>query len=204
MAINAKFYESLNQAFLFKKVNRKIKHEKVEVEVPIIFRNLSATFEGTLEDVKAELRKYLDPNHVLDAENNKYSGDHDIEVLVGCDSHYHGTETKFSIVIVIHWKGHGGICFYTNIYKPKNETRIMRDRLWMEVMYSVQLAQLIDSTVAEFNVPLEVHLDVNSKKGEGSNIVMNEVVGYVQGNGFKHEIKPNAAAATYCADRLAR
>ena len=48
----------------------------------------------------------------------------------------------------------------------------------------------------------EIHLDINPDMKHGSSCVINEAVGYIRGMcNIIPLVKPNAWAASYCADR---
>jgi len=50
---------------------------------------------------------------------------------------------------------------------------------------------------------VEVHLDINPNEMHGSSCVINEATGYIRGMcNVVPMVKPNAFAASYCADRL--
>jgi predicted RNase H-related nuclease YkuK (DUF458 family) len=50
---------------------------------------------------------------------------------------------------------------------------------------------------------VEVHLDINPNDEYGSSCVVQEAVGYIRGMcNVVPLVKPNAFAASYCADRL--
>jgi predicted RNase H-related nuclease YkuK (DUF458 family) len=50
---------------------------------------------------------------------------------------------------------------------------------------------------------VEVHLDINPDEMHGSSCVVNEAVGYIRGMcNVVPMVKPQAFAASYCADRL--
>jgi len=50
---------------------------------------------------------------------------------------------------------------------------------------------------------VEVHLDINPNEMHGSSCVINEAVGYIRGMcNVIPMVKPNAFAASYCADRM--
>ena len=50
---------------------------------------------------------------------------------------------------------------------------------------------------------VEVHLDINPNEMYGSNCVINEAVGYIRGMcNVIPMVKPNAWAASTCADRM--
>ena len=50
---------------------------------------------------------------------------------------------------------------------------------------------------------VEIHLDINPDLKHGSSCVINEAIGYIRGTcNIIPLVKPNAWAASYCADRL--
>ena len=74
-------------------------------------------------------------------------------------------------------------------------------RLMNEVMKTAQLYLDLGDISDEYEV--EVHLDINPNELHGSSCVINEAVGYVRGMcNVVPLVKPNAWAASYCADRL--
>lgn len=125
------------------------------------------------------------------------------DVIVGSDSLWRPWHTVFATVFAVHRKGKGARFWYTKSKEkyPKNiPVRLMR-----EASDSVELMQaLYDSEIIGL-VPednFSVHCDVGAK-GE-SRQVINEIVGYVTGQGLKCEYKPGSAVATTCADKCVR
>jgi predicted RNase H-related nuclease YkuK (DUF458 family) len=61
--------------------------------------------------------------------------------------------------------------------------------------------KLAELTIKE----IEVHLDLNPKKNYASNLIVDQAIGYIRGTcNVIPLIKPEAFAASYCADRLGR
>lgn len=162
------------------------------------FRNLSHTFEGDLSALIEGIK------NKLDSDINPLSSEYKLECFVGTDSCRHGVNTKFSTCFVIHWIGHGGIAYYTNLWIKTKEVGPLRDKLWSEALLSVRFAQLLEETVKNYDTTFEIHLDINSKIAEKSNAVVKEITSYVQGNGFANQIKPDACVASHVADSLSR
>lgn len=51
--------------------------------------------------------------------------------------------------------------------------------------------------------PVEVHLDINPNEMYGSSCVVTQAIGYIRGTcNVIPMVKPQAFAASYCADRL--
>ena len=127
-------------------------------------------------------------------------------VYVGCDSTRYKRNGKwyarYSTVIVIHLDGNHGCKLF-------HETKIVEDygslkqRLMAEVQYAIEAAtEIIDVLDTRH---LSVHLDLNADPKHKSNVAVKEAIGYVWGMlGIEAEIKPNAWAASYAADRAVR
>jgi predicted RNase H-related nuclease YkuK (DUF458 family) len=125
------------------------------------------------------------------------------EIIVGTDSLYRKKYTVFSSVVIIHRIGHEARFWFTQTREKMPQS--IPVRLMKEVYDSVSIIQaLLDSDlkqmVAEEN--WAVHCDVGMK-GESRQII-NQVVGYVTGQGLKCEYKPDAAIASNVADRFTK
>jgi predicted RNase H-related nuclease YkuK (DUF458 family) len=69
-----------------------------------------------------------------------------------------------------------------------------------EVMKVCQLYLDLGETLE--NREVEIHIDINPNKEHGSSCVITEAVGYVKGMcNVVPLVKPDAWAASYCADR---
>jgi predicted RNase H-related nuclease YkuK (DUF458 family) len=70
-----------------------------------------------------------------------------------------------------------------------------------EVYSVVELFNELKEAIGDREV--ELHLDLNSDERFGSNCVMQQAIGYVKGTtGIMPKIKPEAPAASFCADRM--
>jgi predicted RNase H-related nuclease YkuK (DUF458 family) len=70
-----------------------------------------------------------------------------------------------------------------------------------EVYKVADLYHLIEDCIGERDV--EIHLDINPNLKHNSSIVIQQAVGYIKGTcNVVPMVKPQAFAATYCADRL--
>ena len=126
-------------------------------------------------------------------------------VYVGCDSqsgrHKGKRVSRFVTVVVIHKNSANGAKVFHRIDNmPLFKSN--RERLMKEVELAVQIAYEISDVVGDR--PFEVHLDINSKETEFSNVVIKEAVGWVSGMGFTARTKPDAFAATCAADKFTR
>jgi predicted RNase H-related nuclease YkuK (DUF458 family) len=74
------------------------------------------------------------------------------------------------------------------------------NRLWKEVEDSIAVAMYLrENNLSEVEY---IDLDLNPDPKYNSNTVLRAALGYVESMGFKARIKPNAAAASCCADHL--
>lgn len=122
-------------------------------------------------------------------------------VVVGTDSEQFNGSAEFVSVITVHRVGKHGRYFWKKIKDIKTYDR--HDRILKEAFFSLELAQRLvallrkklDGRLYEF----EIHLDIG--QSGPSRLMINEIVGMINGNGFKARIKPEAYAATKVADR---
>lgn len=132
------------------------------------------------------------------------------KVYVGCDSlKYKKGKTwyaRYTTVLVVHIASSKGCKVFgyserERDYDPKKEKPRMR--LLNETYKAVGLYIELAEELEDFEV--EIHLDINSDKKHNSNIVINEATGYVMGmTGLSAKAKPEAFAASYCADWMVR
>jgi predicted RNase H-related nuclease YkuK (DUF458 family) len=160
------------------------------------FKKIDGTDVG---DVSEYIKNYIETR------------DGEIDVMIGCDSlpkRYR--QATYTTVIAIYTVGKGAHIIYCRENKVK--FKVMFDRLWGEVERCVQVAQFLrDSSILEIskvrNLDVHLHLDLNPDAGGGankSNAIIDAAVGYVHSLGFKCSTKPNAPAASYAADTIAR
>jgi hypothetical protein len=129
--------------------------------------------------------------------------DEDFVVTIGTDSQTY-SRTRVITVIAIHRVGKGGFFFYTAEHlKPIDNLRI---KVYNETYRSIETAKRLNEHL--FNKGLDydiiVHLDIGrSKKGKTAELIA-ELMGWVKGEGFESEIKPNSYAASCIADRLSK
>ena len=72
----------------------------------------------------------------------------------------------------------------------------LRERLMYEASKSVGVAYDIADILKKYNVPLEVHVDINTDNHFKSNIALKEAMGYIKGMGYVFKAKPNAFASS--------
>ena len=121
-----------------------------------------------------------------------------IKIYVGTDSQSVGDHTKYATVIVLHYGNNGGHVLYSKQIIPR--VRDTFTRLWNEVELSLSTAEMM----VEGGLPKAdyIDLDLNPDPIYKSNSVLRSALGYVESLGYKARIKPNAAAASTCADMI--
>lgn len=120
-------------------------------------------------------------------------------VIIGTDSEDHNG-ADFVSAVVVHRVGNGGRYWWRRM--RLQHFKALRDRIWQEVLFSLEVARELIDVVASKNMPkfhLEIHVDVGTQ-GETRSILQ-EVVGVVRGSGFEVRTKPESYGATKVADR---
>jgi predicted RNase H-related nuclease YkuK (DUF458 family) len=121
-----------------------------------------------------------------------------IKVCIGTDSQVRGAETEFATVIVILRKGRGGFMFITN--EKTRQKMTLKERLLTEVARSIEIAYHLCPLFDKYGTELEVHADINTNPRFGSNTALSEAMGYILSMGFTFKAKPEAHAASCCAN----
>lgn len=123
-----------------------------------------------------------------------------IKVCIGTDSQVRGAETEFATVILILRKGRGG---YMLINNDKTRQKMsIKERLLIEVSRSIEIAYHLCPLFDTYATELEVHADINTNPRFGSNTALSEAMGYILSMGFTFKAKPDAVAATCCANKV--
>lgn len=121
-----------------------------------------------------------------------------IKVCIGTDSQVRGAETEFATVIVLLRKGHGGFMFINN--EKTRQKMTLKERLLTEVSRSIEIAYHLCPLFDKYGTELEVHADINTNPRFGSNTALSEAMGYILSMGFTFKAKPDAHAASCCAN----
>lgn len=112
----------------------------------------------------------------------------------------------YALAIVVHIDGKHGCKIFGYVeremdYDHKKSKPAMR--LMSEVYKVSELFQLLSDVLEDRHV--EVHLDLNKSDLHGSSCVVNQAIGYIKGTcNMTPMVKPDAPAASFCADRLKR
>lgn len=123
------------------------------------------------------------------------------KITIGSDSlKISAGAADFVTAIVCHRVGNGGIYFWRRL--QAEQCRTLRERIWQEVLLSLDIAKDIVERMKQQTVPLfdfEVHIDVG-EQGPTRDLIQ-ELVGVVRANNFEARVKPESYAASTIADR---
>nr|QMP83276.1 MAG: hypothetical protein [Caudoviricetes sp.] len=110
----------------------------------------------------------------------------------------------YATVIVVHIDGKHGCKVFGEITRERDfdqKKAKPRMRLMTEVYKIAELYLKLKDVLEDRDV--EVHIDINPDEHYGSSCVISEAVGYIRGMcNVVPLVKPNAWAASTCADRL--
>lgn len=122
------------------------------------------------------------------------------ELYIGTDSQVRGAKTVFATVIVLHEARKGGHVLYSkcNILKMRD----MSQRLWKEVEFSLEVAELLTS--AGIKKPKYIDIDINPDEKWSSNMMLASALGLIKWKGFEGRSKPDAFCASHVADKLVK
>jgi predicted RNase H-related nuclease YkuK (DUF458 family) len=127
-------------------------------------------------------------------------------VYIGADSIRYKKKglfwAKYSVVVILHTDSkHGCRLFHKSYDEP--DYGGLKQRLLMEVNYAVTCATEIVEVIGDRT--WAIHLDINPDPKHKSSVAVKEALGWVKGMfGVDAVIKPDAFAATHCADHLVR
>jgi len=135
-----------------------------------------------------------------------------LKVSIGTDSQKASRGSyKFATVILIRTfedlgdgitVGRGGMIIsstYYNHFKAKNK-ELVNERMVFEVSKSVEVAYEIATLLDLYDIPLEIHADINPDPIHESNKALQQAIGYILGMGYSFKVKPDAYAASNVAD----
>lgn len=159
--------------------------------------------------IKEPIVEYLE--RIFDEEMAK---GYKLKVSVGTDSQKAGKNTyKFATVILITTSedlggditvGRGGIIVaatYFHEFKARNK-ELVNERMVFEVSKSVEVATEIALLLDVYEIPMEIHADINPDPIHESNKALQIAVGYILGMGYQFKVKPDSYCASHCADNL--
>lgn len=131
--------------------------------------------------------------------------DNDYQLIIGSDSRSKKNDKSQDLdlvtAVVIHRKGCGGRYFWSK--RRIKHIYSLKEKLYQETIASLEAARLLMEVLKEkmngYFEELEIHIDVGEKGP--SREMIKELVGMVNGNGFKAKTKPSAFAASSVADK---
>ena len=110
----------------------------------------------------------------------------------------------YTNVVVVHIDGNRGCRVFGEVVRERDYDQQKdkpRMRLMNEVMKTAQLYLDLADVLEDRDV--QIHLDINPDMKHGSSCVISEATGYIRGMcNIVPMVKPDAWAASYCADRL--
>jgi predicted RNase H-related nuclease YkuK (DUF458 family) len=147
--------------------------------------------------------------------NEELEKGYKLKVAVGTDSQRSKKGYKFATVIIVSTSedlgggtsvGRGGMVIGANYFsdKYKKTKEAVKERMMFEVSKSIEVAYEISPLLDLYDIPLEIHADINPDVKWESNKALTEAVGYILGMGYDFKVKPDAWASSNGADRLAK
>jgi predicted RNase H-related nuclease YkuK (DUF458 family) len=83
----------------------------------------------------------------------------------------------------------------------KRDKELVNERMVFEVSKSIEVATEIAELLDLYEIPLEIHADINPDPKYDSNKALQSAVGYILGMGYEFKVKPDAWAASTAADK---
>ena len=137
-----------------------------------------------------------------------------LSVSIGTDSQKASKGSfKFATVILIRMQedlgngvivGRGGMLIsatYYHEFKARNK-ELVNERMVFEVGKSVEVAYEIAPLLDLYEIPLEIHADINPDPKHESNKALQQAIGYILGMGYSFKVKPEAWTSSYAADHM--
>ena len=78
----------------------------------------------------------------------------------------------------------------------------IKERMLVEVAKSIEIAYELCDLFTLYDVDMEVHADINTNAHFKSNEALREAMGYILSMGFTFKAKPDAHAASCCANKV--
>lgn len=128
---------------------------------------------------------------------------YEYKISIGTDSQNKAL-TKVVIVVAIHRVGRGGIFFYDIKHVPRITN--VRQKIYYETALSLELASLLSQSFAEQNIQqdIEIHADIGTNRQGKTYELINEIMGWIKGAGYRCQIKPYSSTASCIADRISK
>lgn len=127
-------------------------------------------------------------------------------IIIGSDSQNKESRhrTTFVTAIIVHRIGKGAKYYFHRRHRPMIKN--MRQRIFTEASLSLLVCGELREQLAELNREqkrnLEVHLDVGPNGA--TQVLIKDLIGWVEGSGYRAKIKPDSFVASKVADRFTR
>jgi len=149
-------------------------------------------------------KKHIDIHEVAAFVNNC---DPDTKIYIGCDSERLRVDgiwhADYITAVVVHINGKNGCKIFGAVERERDweqKANKPKLRLMNEVYKIADLYLELSKLIAH---DIEIHLDINPNERYGSNVAVQEAVGYIKGMcNVVPMVKPRAFAASYAADRF--
>lgn len=149
------------------------------------------TFQG--QPVEKDIRDIVEDRTLLLRGEGR-----DLKICIGTDSQKTTSGTKFATALVFVVKGNGGFMY---VRKRRDFTPYaLRERMMLEIAYSIETAYEIEPIIRKLGLEMEIHADINQNPRFPSHASYNEAMGYIKSMGYTFVAKPDAFAASGCAD----
>jgi len=153
------------------------------------------------------MKRKFDLNEIKNYLNNMPKNS---KIYLGCDSELicekrKEKKVRYVITLVIHKGAKFGAKVFGEViyinYKEVYDGNLKKpyNRLFKEAELLVNAYEKLKNILKDYKI--ELHIDINPNKKEGSSIVYESAKGFIFSmTGIKPKVKPNAFAATCCAD----
>lgn len=144
----------------------------------------------------------------------KQNPDADYEITVGTDSQNHSS-TRMVEVVAVCRVGSGGI-FFVHI-EVMDKISDLRQKIYEETSRSLENAhglldeiylQIVESDedfdLEKLNIHFVVHCDIGRSRKSKTRILVQEIVGWVEAEGFECVIKPDSYTASGIANKFSK
>jgi predicted RNase H-related nuclease YkuK (DUF458 family) len=144
----------------------------------------------------------------------KQNPEADYEITVGTDSQNHD-KTKMVEVIAVCRVGNGGIFFYRVEFMDK--IMDLRQKIYEETSRSLENAhglldeiylQIVESDedfdLDKLNIHFVVHCDIGRSRKSKTRVLVQEIMGWVEAEGFECVIKPDSYTASGIANKFSK
>lgn len=171
---------------------------------PLLYRD-SVTKEMTFEDVFLKIVDFIEKQPISS-----------FRLMVGTDSHVHGSYTRFVSSIIIHSEGKGAWACRRISHVPRKMSNL-KERMSYEVSLTEEIVyDFSDEKIEKLyelilpheskgaNLILEGHVDIGDKQKNKTRFLVDELMNRIKSTGFKPVIKPFSIASSSYADRFTK